>query len=74
MNYYETVYIIHPALQEGRLNDIVEKIHNKLEELTGKILYVNSEDKLKLILYSSFIILFNFVWRIPLSYRLGIDR
>ena len=48
MNNYETVYIIHPALQEGRLNDIVEKIHNKLEELKGKTLYINNWGKKKL--------------------------
>ena len=48
MNYYETVYIIHPALQEGRLNDIVNKFQNKLEELKGKSLYVNNWGKKKL--------------------------
>ncbi len=48
MNYYETVYIIHPALQEGRLNDIVTKIHNKLEKLKGEILYIDNWGKKKL--------------------------
>ena len=48
MNHYETVYIIHPALQEGRLNDIVIKFHNKLEKLKGKILYVENWGKKKL--------------------------
>ena len=48
MNYYETVYIVHPALQEGRLNDIVNKFHNKLEGFSGKVLYVNSWGKKKL--------------------------
>ena len=48
MNYYETVYIIHPALQEGRLSDIVTKIHNKLEKLKGKMLYVDTWGKKKL--------------------------
>ena len=48
MNYYETVYIIHPALQEGRLHDIVNKFHNKLEGLKGKVLYVNNWGKKKL--------------------------
>ena len=48
MNYYETVYIIHPALQEGRLNDIVDKFQNKLKELKGKNLYVNNWGKKKL--------------------------
>jgi len=48
MNYYETVYIIHPALQEGRLHDIVNKFHSKLEGLKGKVLYVNNWGKKKL--------------------------
>ena len=48
MNYYETVYIIHPALQEGRLKDIVSKLHSKLEELKGEILYINNWGKKKL--------------------------
>ena len=48
MNYYETVYIIHPALQEGRLNDIVNKFHKKLEDVQGKVLYVTNWGKKKL--------------------------
>jgi len=47
MYYYETVYIIHPALQEGRLNDIVTKIQNKLNKLKGEILYVDNWGKKK---------------------------
>ena len=48
MNYYEAVYIIHPALQEGRLNDIVNKFHKKLEDVQGKVLYVTNWGKKKL--------------------------
>jgi len=48
MNYYETVYIIHPALQEGRLNDIVNKFHKKLEDVQGEVLYVTNWGKKKL--------------------------
>ena len=29
MGFYETTYILHPALQEGRLNDIVKTIQKK---------------------------------------------
>ena len=29
MGIYETTYILHPALQEGRLNDIVNTIDKK---------------------------------------------
>ena len=48
MNHYEAVYIVHPALQEGRLNDIVGKFHNKLTKLKGEILYVENWGKKKL--------------------------
>ena len=48
MNYYETVYIIHPALQECRLKDIVNKFHKKLEDDKGKVLYVTNWGKKKL--------------------------
>ena len=48
MNYYETVYIIHPALQEGRLSDIVNKFHKKLEDVQGEVLYVTNWGKKKL--------------------------
>ena len=48
MSYYEAVYIVHPALQEGRLNDIVDKLHNKIKELKGEVLYVNNWGKKKL--------------------------
>ena len=30
MNFYETVYVVHPALQAGRLDDIMQNI----EQLT----------------------------------------
>ena len=48
MSYYEAVYIVHPALQEGRLHDIVDKFHNKLKEFKGKVLYINNWGKKKL--------------------------
>jgi len=48
MNHYETVYIIHPAIQEGRLNDIVTKFHNKLAKLKGEVFYIESWGKKKL--------------------------
>ncbi len=48
MNYYETVYIIHPALQEGRLKDIVNKFHKKLEDDKGEVLYITNWGKKKL--------------------------
>ena len=48
MNHYETVYIIHPAIQEGRLNDIVSKFKDKIESHKGKFLYVENWGKKKL--------------------------
>ena len=48
MNHYETVYIIHPAIQEGRMNDIITKVHNKISKLKGEILYIENWGKKKL--------------------------
>ena len=48
MNHYETVYIVHPAIQEGRLNDIISKFHNKLSKLKGEVLYIENWGKKKL--------------------------
>ena len=39
MGIYETTYILHPALQEGRLNDIVNTIEKKAVSLGAEILY-----------------------------------
>jgi len=48
MNHYETVYIVHPAIQEGRLNDIITKFHNKISKLKGEVLYLENWGKKKL--------------------------
>ena len=48
MNHYETVYVVHSAIQEGRLNDIVTKFHNKLSKLKGEVLYIENWGKKKL--------------------------
>ncbi len=48
MNYYEIVYIVHPALQAGHLDDIVAQINKKIEQLNGKILYQDNWGKKKL--------------------------
>jgi len=48
MNNYEIVYIIHPALQEGRLIDIKSKIHEKITLFKGKVLYNDNWGKKKL--------------------------
>ena len=48
MNFYETMYVIHPALQAGRLDDIVNTVNTKVESLKGKKLYFENWGKKKL--------------------------
>ena len=48
MGFYETTYILHPALQEGRLNDIVKTIQKKAEALGAEILYFDNWGRKKL--------------------------
>ena len=48
MNNYEIVYIIHPALQEGRLIDIKNKIHEQITASKGKVLFDDNWGKKKL--------------------------
>ena len=48
MGFYETTYILHSALQEGRLNDIVKTIQKKAESLGAKFLYSDNWGRKKL--------------------------
>ena len=48
MNYYEIVYVIHPALQAGHLDDIINQTNKKVEQLNGEILYFDNWGKKKL--------------------------
>ena len=48
MGFYETTYILHPALQEGRLNDIINAIENKIKSLDAEILYSDNWGRKKL--------------------------
>jgi len=48
MVFYETTYILHSALQEGRLNDIVKVIEKKAESLGAKILFSDNWGRKKL--------------------------
>jgi len=48
MGFYETTYILHPALQEGRLNDIVKTIQKKAEALGAEIIYSDNWGRKKL--------------------------
>ena len=48
MKFYETTYIVHSALQEGRLNDITESINNFVKSAGGEILYFDNWGRKKL--------------------------
>ena len=48
MNYYETLYIVHSALESGRLKDIVLTVENSLKESGGSILATEIWGKKKL--------------------------
>ena len=48
MNYYEIIYIVHPALQAGHLDDIIAQINKKISNLKGKVLYQDNWGKKKL--------------------------
>ena len=48
MKFYETTYIVHSALQEGRLNDITESINSFVKSAGGEILYFDNWGRKKL--------------------------
>jgi len=48
MNYYETLYIVHPALESGRLKDIILSIQKMIESKDIKILNTDVWGKKKL--------------------------
>ena len=48
MNYYEIIYIVHPALQAGHLDDTVNQINKKVQDAGGEILYFDNWGKKKL--------------------------
>ena len=48
MNFYETMYVVHPALQAGRLDDMIQIVDKKVKELKGKSLYCETWGKKKL--------------------------
>ena len=51
MNYYETLYIIHPALETGRLKDIIIGVEDSLKKTGGKPLAIELWGKRKLSYY-----------------------
>ncbi len=48
MNYYETLYIIHPALESGRMKDIILSLEESLKKLDGKTLSIDLWGKKRL--------------------------
>ena len=48
MGFYETTYILHSALQEGRLHDIVSAIENNVKSLGAEVLYSDNWGRKKL--------------------------
>ena len=48
MNYYETIYIIHPALESGRLKDIILSTQSMFEGANIEVLSTNLWGKKKL--------------------------
>tara|TARA_B110000116_G_C16373645_1_gene375288 strand:+ start:22 stop:576 length:555 start_codon:yes stop_codon:yes gene_type:complete len=48
MKFYETTYIVHSALQEGRLNDIIESVNSFVKSSDGEILYFDNWGRKKL--------------------------
>jgi len=48
MNYYETLYIIHPALESGRLKDIILSTQSMFEGVNIEVLSTNLWGKKKL--------------------------
>ena len=48
MNYYETLYIVHPALESGRLKEIIMDVEDSLKKLGGGPLAIELWGKRKL--------------------------
>ena len=48
MNYYETLYIVHPALEAGRLKDIIISVEDTLKKSGGEPLALELWGKRKL--------------------------
>ena len=41
MNFYETMYIVHPILEMGRLHDLIIETEKIIKEKGGEILFTN---------------------------------
>ena len=41
MNFYETMYIVHPILEMGRLHDLISDIEKNINEKGGEVIFTN---------------------------------
>ena len=48
MTYYETMYIVHPALESGRLKDLILSVEKSLHDFGGETCAINVWGKKKL--------------------------
>ena len=48
MNYYETLFVVHPALDTGRLKDIVMSIEDMISGMNSKVCVIDVWGKKKL--------------------------
>ncbi len=48
MTYYETMYIVHPALEAGRLKDLILSVEQSMHNLGGETCALNVWGKKKL--------------------------
>ena len=48
MMYYETMYIVHPALEAGRLKDLILSVEKSMENAGGETCAINVWGKKKL--------------------------
>ncbi len=48
MSYYETMYIVHPALEAGRLKDLILSVESNLKDFGGKTHTIEAWGKKKL--------------------------
>ena len=48
MMYYETMYIVHPALEAGRLKDLILSVEQSMNNLGGQTCAINVWGKKKL--------------------------
>ena len=48
MNYYETLYIVHPALEAGRLKDLIMGVEDSLKKMGGDLISIELWGKRRL--------------------------